>query len=236
MDIDLVKNELFIIIFIGAFIFFIVSQSSKKNILSIIFISIIGYYIYIYLSDLSKQRKETNISNETFFNNEILNRNEINDDNFFLKKFPKKKLKFFLKNDKLVAIAKDLVITRMFDKAKYADLLNLMNEYQKVYTYILADRYPPESYVAIFIDLGNSILENIYSIYFIVPETLRHVYGLNPYEVIENNIKIFTILNNELLNILKSFTMKQKKIPYFPDIDIVPLDKPFNYMSERKLP
>ena len=236
MKIDLIKYELFVIVFIGAFIFFNISQSSKQNILSVIFITIFGYIVYMYLTDLSKKREDANTSNENFFNSEIAKRNEISDDNFFLKKFPKKKLKFFLKNDKLVAIAKDIVITRMFDKAKYADLLNLMNEYQKVYTYILGDRYPPYSYVPIFIDLGNGILENLYSIYFVVPDELKHVYGLDTYQVIEDNIKTFTMLNNEMLKILKSFSMKQKKIPYFPDIDVVAFDKPFDYISERKLP
>jgi hypothetical protein len=231
-----VRNETVIIGIMFLIIFYNLNFASKKSLLSIIIISIFAIFAYYYLFDLNKSKEKININSENFFNNEILDRNETNDKNFFINKFPKKKLKFFLKNKKLVSIAKDIVITRMFDKSRYADLLNLMNEYNKVYTYILGERYEVTTYIGIFIDLGKSILENLYSIYFIIPKNLKHVYGLDTYAVIDKNIEEFTLLNYEMINIIKSFSMKQLKVPYFPEIDPVPVDKPFNYINNRILP
>jgi hypothetical protein len=231
-----VRNEAVFVAIFGIFIFFQLSFAKKQTILSLILMTILGFVGYHYLYKINEKKIANNKIDTTFFNDEIKDRNEVNIEQFFIKKFPTKKLKFFLKNKDLVEIAKDLIITRVFDKARYADLLNLMNSYQKVYTYILGERYEPVSYISIFIDLGNAILENMYSIYFVVPVVLKHVYGVYPNQIIDKNIKLFTNLHADNIEILKSFTKKQLSYPYFPETDPKPLKNPFNYIENRKLP
>jgi len=231
-----VRNEAVFVATFGIFIFFQLSFANKQTILSLILITILGFAGYYYLYKTNEKKIADNKNDTTFFNDQIKDRNEVSTEQFFIKKFPNKKLKFFLKNNNLIEIAKDLMILRMFDKARYADLLNLMNSYQKTYTYILGERYEPVSYVPIFIDLGNEILENMYSIYFVVPVVLKHVYGVYPNEIIEKNITRFTNLHADNIEILKSFTKKQVAYPYFPETDPKPIRSAYNYIDNRKLP
>jgi len=63
----------------------------------------------------------------------------------------------------------DLRFVRVFDKARYGDLLLFMDKLQKTYMYILAGRYEVQSYVGTFQDLRESVSEILYSLYFAVP-------------------------------------------------------------------
>ena len=231
-----VRNEAVYVAIIGILIFFQLSYANKQTILALILMSILGMVGYRYLYYVDQKKQSENKDDTTFFNDEIADRKEVSVEQYFIKKFPNKKLKFFLKNSDLIQIAKDVMILRMFDKARYSDLLNLMNSYQKTYMYILGERYEPVSYVPIFIDLGNAILENMYSIYFVVPVVLKHVYGVYPNEIIERNIEKFTKIHADNIEVLKSFTKKQVAYPYFPETDPKPLTTSFNFIDNRKLP
>lgn len=231
-----VRNEAVYVAIIGILIFFQLSYANKQTILALILMSILGMVGYRYLYYVDQKKQSENKDDTTFFNDEIADRKEVSVEQYFIKKFPNKKLKFFLKNSDLIQIAKDVMILRMFDKARYSDLLNLMNSYQKTYMYILGERYEPVSYVPIFIDLGNAILENMYSIYFVVPVVLKHVYGVYPNEIIERNIEKFTKIHADNIEVLKSFTKKQVAYPYFPETDPKPLTTSFNFIENRKLP
>lgn len=124
-------------------------------------------------------------------------------------KFPKdhkKHQRFLRHNQALCDMAADLRFIKIFDKARLGDLLIHMDHYQKVYMYILAGRYNPESYIGIFTDLRSSILEILYSLIHVVPETLKHTYGFLPREVIQKNIDSFTALSRRMLTILQSYT------------------------------
>jgi len=231
-----VRNEAVYVAIIGILIFFQLSYANKQTILALILMSILGMVGYRYLYYVDQKKQSENKDDTTFFNDEIADRKEVSVEQYFIKKFPNKKLKFFLKNSDLIQIAKDIMILRMFDKARYSDLLNLMNSYQKTYMYILGERYEPVSYVPIFIDLGNAILENMYSIYFVVPVVLKHVYGVYPNEIIEKNIEKFTKIHADNIEVLKSFTKKQVAYPYFPETDPKPSTTLFNFIDNRKLP
>lgn len=231
-----VRNEAVYVAIIGILIFFQLSYANKQTILALILMSILGMVGYRYLYYVDQKKQSENKDDTTFFNDEIADRKEVSVEQYFIKKFPNKKLKFFLKNSDLIQIAKDIMILRMFDKARYSDLLNLMNSYQKTYMYILGERYEPVSYVPIFIDLGNAILENMYSIYFVVPVVLKHVYGVYPNEIIERNIEKFTKIHADNIEVLKSFTKKQVAYPYFPETDPKPSTTLFNFIDNRKLP
>jgi hypothetical protein len=71
--------------------------------------------------------------------------------------------------------------------------------------YILAKRYDPVTYVPLFMDMRRAVLEIMYSFIHIVPERLKHTYGIRPYEVIEKNIRDFTALSRTMSVILGAF-------------------------------
>lgn len=114
--------------------------------------------------------------------------------------------KYIQHNEALQGIFADLRFIKMFDKARLGDLLIHMDHFQKVYMYILAGRYRPESYIGTFTDLRSLILEILYSLIHVVPETLKHTYGFQPHDVIQKNIEAFTALSRRMLTIIKSYS------------------------------
>jgi hypothetical protein len=119
---------------------------------------------------------------------------------------PKRRLQHLKHNQTLQEIAADLKFIKIFDQARLGDLLISMDHFQKIYMYILAGRYRPESYISTFMDLRTSVLETLYSLIHIVPETLKHTYGFQPHDVVQRNIDAFTALSRRMLTVLISYS------------------------------
>ena len=121
-------------------------------------------------------------------------------------------------NGILVEIAKSIGVVRMFDRARYADLLLLLNQWQKTYVYILSDRYDPGTYISIYNDLGDSILENMYSMILVFPKpnTMKHVYDVVPEKLINTNVNRFLVLKRKMTRVLESYCKKEKGIKVVP--------------------
>jgi hypothetical protein len=130
-------------------------------------------------------------------------RKEAVSSNFIVSKFPK--LRFLPNNSQLMRIATDLRFVRIFDTARFGDLVLHMEKLQKVYMYILSGRYWPPSYIGTFTDLRTSVLEILYSLIHIIPSVLKHTYGLDPYDTIQKNIDEFTALSRKMLGILRAY-------------------------------
>lgn len=127
--------------------------------------------------------------------------------------FPKKGFMYLAKNPDLVEIAKDLVILRMFDRGRYADMCQLLNTYQKIYEYVLSDRYDAAQYMQTFADVGDAVLENIYSGVFILPLSYKHTYGVDSDALVQTNVRKFMVLRERMTAILKSYAEKELGIP-----------------------
>jgi hypothetical protein len=141
----------------------------------------------------------------TDFGKLVEGRAEVVSPNYTVATFGTRKFRFLVENKMLVDILNDMKFTRIFDKGRYGDLLIHMDKFQKTYMYILAGRYRPESYMASFTDLRNLILEILYSYIFIIPEALKHSYGVNPYDIIHKNIDKFTSLTRTMMYTMAAY-------------------------------
>jgi hypothetical protein len=237
IDLNLIKDDLFPIVFFSAVFAFFLKSKSTEILLQMIVMGGIAWVAYGYLQNKSDSIK--NSLNDTYAKLDKISaqRKETNLDIYNISRFPKKGLQYLYKNQVLVDIVLDLALLKMFDRAKYGDMLILMNQYQKTYIYILTERYYFESYYPTFIDLGDQILELMYGIYFVMPSfPLKHVYNVVPYEIIENNINRFTVLRRKMIEILESFGKKQLGVKYIPESVPKPDDKSFDEIKLRQLP
>jgi hypothetical protein len=186
LDLTLIKKDAFILIFFGATIAYILRGNTTEILLQIIILGGIAWIGYGYLQSKSETIKNTTLDTFAHLDKIGKERSETQLEIYNISKFPKKGFLYLQKNQILIDIALDIALLKMFDRAKYGDLLVLMNQYQKTYIYILSERYYFESYYQTFIDIGDQILELMYSMYFVMPSSaMKHVYNVVPYELIE---------------------------------------------------
>lgn len=183
-------------------VFYQLRSAETNTLLAIIIISMLaGAAAFMYMRNTGTS--STNVPGDAN------DRREVVSSVYPVAKFPKdprKQQRFLQYNDSLRKIAIDLRFIKIFDKARLGDLLIHMDHFQKIYMYILAGRYHPQSYIPILMDMRASILEILYSLIHVVPETLKHTYGFLPHEVIQRNIDAFTALSRRMLTILQSYT------------------------------
>lgn len=189
-------QEYVIIVFVLTAVAFYYLRNAETNTLLAILIVLIGAVAYYQLAPPPASVKDV-LSADT------ADRKEAVSSNFMVKKFPK--LRFIYNNSQLMRIATDLRFVRIFDTARFGDLVIHMEKLQKVYMYILSGRYYPPSYISTFIDLRSSVLEILYGLVHIVPGVLKHTYGLDPYATIQSNIDDFTALSRKMLSVLRAF-------------------------------
>jgi hypothetical protein len=188
---------------VGAVVFYQLRRTSTNTLLAMVVMAILGgvagYFVYKRYQASAASTRQSNIQ----LKEDTKGREEIVSSSYEVSAF--KKFKHLPRNGVLMDMAKDLRFTRVFDKARYGDLLVHMDKLQKVYMYVLAGRYRPEKYIPTFVDLRDTVLEVLYSYILVVPEVLQHTYGLKPYEVIHKNIDDFTALSRKMMGILQAY-------------------------------
>ena len=235
-DIQVLRDEVIWIVVLGVITFNLLARSQTHTLVAIIVMAAFAYVAHNYLQQKTAKIEAKQKNDATFVDQEGAWRKEAASDRFFVATFPKKGFQYLKQNQIFMEIAKDVVILRMFDRARYADLLLYLDRLQKVYMYILDGRYYAKSYVSTFMDLRESVLEILYSMTFVVPKSLKHVYGLDPYKVIEENIDRFTVTTRTMIEVLRSFTHKTAKEPHFPETLPQASDRPFDPHQARRLP
>lgn len=221
------KVEILFFTLLFAVLFFQIQQANVKTILSLLLITLwlVGLWYYLRYKgtqvDTQEKREVQLLEKE---NEKKLEVPEMATQNYYIKSAPKKGLNYLKKNETLMKIARDLVFTKTFDAQKYQEMLVYMNAYQKVYMYILAERYPCKSYVPTFLDLRENILEIMYQYYLVVPKNFKHIYGVDPYQTIEKNIHHFLKLSRTMLQVLENFCRLDLKEHYFPTTNPMPYD------------
>jgi hypothetical protein len=208
---------LFIILFISI-VFYQLTQSSEKIIMSMLLISIWVLAFYYYYN-INKTTLPVSIQEDK---KTLPKGKEISTDNYYVKNNPKKGLEYLKNNETLVKIINDLAFVKTFDSQKYNEMCVYMNAYQKVYMYILAERYLPSSYVPTFLDLRENILEILYQYYVVIPQHFKHIYGVSPYEKIEKNVHEFLKLSRTMIEVLENFCRLDLKENYFPTTNPMP--------------
>ena len=218
----------YLIILILAVIFFLISYRDVKTLVSIIIIMIIGYLLYIYFEKITNNYTSIIKKNNKELNDAIDNKKELISDNYMINKFPKK-IKFLIKDEKLKDIIFNIKFIKVFDNAKYLDIINHMDKFMKIYIYILANRYDPQKYFTSLIDIRQSILEMLYSCFIIVPKDVKYIYGINTHDELYKNINLFASHSSIMINTIKKYSYLEKKIFYLEDTKTVAYNLKNNY-------
>lgn len=198
------NEELLLFVFAGAILYYQLSRSSVKSLLSMLLMVIfVGGVFYYVIRQVNADKKTVQATSQQL-QQSLEGRKEMVSDAYPVKRV-NGKIRYLPKNAVFMDIVKDLRFLRVFDKARYGDLIVHLDKMQKVYMYILARRYSCQQHVPLFIDLRDYVSELLYSLYLIVPETLKHTYGLNPHNTIERNVTEFTAVSRRMLEILKGF-------------------------------
>ena len=145
-------------------------------------------------------------------------RREMISERYYTERFPSKKYRYLKHNAEMVEILTSLKFTRMFNRAGYDDLALYMDRFQKIYMYILSDRYYASNYINTWLDLKESILENLYGLIFVVPDRMRHNYDIDPYERMETAKARFVKISDRMTATLRNYMMDGKGEKYFPEM------------------
>jgi hypothetical protein len=214
--IENIYTEIYIVIFALAFLFFLFSKVNINHLVIVIILILISYALYFYLNKLSGD-KETSIAYiQNTIDTDIKDRKEVNEKLFYIDKFPKK-IKFLKQNTKLVDIVTNLRFIRKFNKTIYGDIILNANKLMKVYIYVLAGRYDVEVYLSVFTDIKDNILELMQSLIIVIPEKMKHTYGIDTYAEISNSLQAFSEYSQEMLVTLEKYAKIHEQKVYIPD-------------------
>lgn len=222
---DFIYNY-YVAILILAIIFFLISNQNISILISIIIIIIIAYFYFPQINNYNNSIKTSFDNKIKILNNDIKDKSKYShlNVNFFIKDFPTS-LKY-LPNDKfLIELLLNLRFIKVFDEGKFDNLINLFENFLKIYIFILGNRYDINTYFTTFIDLRTTIIKELYSIYIIIPLKLKFIYGINVYNTIKLSINDFISYSRKMIIILERFGYENKKIVYLPDTKFKPFQK-----------
>ncbi len=211
-----VHFELYVLAIVLAILFYLFCNISTNSLLAVIIVLLISYASYIYLQQLSNEKNISLKYIENTLDNDIKERDETNEKIFFINKFPNK-LKYIKKNNELIAMANNIRFTIKFNKTRYSDILLNMDKLMKIYVYILSDRYDATDYIPMFTDIVDNIIELMYSLFIIIPMTLKHTYGFEPYKEIYKTIDQFKEHADKMLNVIEKYAIIHKRQVYIAD-------------------
>lgn len=209
-------SSLLILLFGIAIIFNVFSRSETSTVLTVILLLLLfSMYSYQY-----SQQNEMKPKDKTDIDTIIDDRMKKNEriatpsTSYYIKSFPVKGLKYLKENEKMMAVAKNLLFLQVFDKTRYEDLLLLMDRLQKIYIYILVSRYECKQGLNTFMDLRDQLLSSLYSFYVVLPMKTKHMYGLDPHKELDKSIKLTTSLTRHMITVLENYARRECKAPY----------------------
>ena len=200
---DILNRYSYIIIILAIF-YYILSKNKSSILLSIILIIIAFYYINNYIKENdSKYATDTKKKEEKILN-EVKDIVELSTDNFYISK-NNKDVKFLIKNKEFMDILFNIRFIKKFDKTRYSNMIINMDKIMKIYMYMLADRYDINTYLPIFTDIKNNILEIFYSLIFVVPNKFKHIYGFDPQVEIDKSLSDFRTKIKDMLTVITNY-------------------------------
>ncbi len=220
-------NYLYIYILILSFLYFILNYLNKKSLLIILILIIISYYIYLNILYQNNIAKKNNTILTNNINSNVKDINQIDTPIYNLNKNIPKNLTFLLKDNILLNICSNINFIKKYNKSLYSNILIHINNFVKIYIYILADKYNPEIYYNNLNDLRLYILEQLYSIIHELPFDKNNSVNLDK---LNKNIKLFTFRSRKMLSIIENYSKNEKNIIYLDDTKITP----FNRIANEK--
>lgn len=218
----------YIAILIISLIYFIISYQNINILLAIIIIIIISYFYINKINDYDNINKSNlkNIINT--IDKDITPRKDLNINNFYLKKFPKG-IKYLQKDKTLLDLILNIRFIKLYDSEKYTNIVLYIDKFYKIYIYILADRYDINKYFNTLIDMRNSIIKELYSMYIILPLKMKFYYGFNSFTELKKTINNFMEYSRKLITIVQRYGFHEKNIHYLDDIKYKPFDNKNKY-------
>jgi len=211
-------------ILILTLIFFLISTKNVSILLSIIIIIIIGFY-YFRQIDIFDKAQITNFNNKVkLITNDIKDREIFNDDNYYLNKFPIF-IKYLRYDNFLIELILNIRFLKVFDNAKYTNIIGSIEKLMKIYIFMLGDRYDINNYFTTFISLRNSIIKELYTIYIIVPDKFIYIYNINPFREIKKTIYDFMTYTRKMIITIENYAYNNKGIKYLEDTKYKPFQK-----------
>lgn len=207
-----------------AIIFFLISTKNVNILISIIIVIIIGYFYFNKIYEYNDINKTTKVNIIKNLNSDIKDRKFTNDNVYYLKKFPNKILHLD-KDETLLKIILNIRFIKRYDYEKYTNLINYFEKFLKIYIFILSDRYDIKQYFSIFVSLRNTIIEEMYSVFIILPQKMKNNFGFNSFDELKKSIQEFIIYSRKLITILERFGYYEKKVYYLEDTKV----KPYEY-------
>ena len=224
----MIYNDIFnrysYIIIILAIIYYILSKNKSSILLSIIIIIIAFYYVNNYIKETDIKYKTNTIKKEEKIIEEVKDIVELSTDNFYIQK-NNKNVKYLIKNKEFMDILFNIRFIKKFDKTRYSNMIIYMDKLMKIYIYILADRYDINTYLPIFTDIKNSIIEIIYSLIFVVPNKFKHIYGFDPQVEIDKSLSKFRTKIKDMLTVMTNYAKISKKNVYINNDKYIPYEK-----------
>lgn len=214
--INYLRTDIILIILVIAYTFYLLVTKTTNELIAIIIIIIIIYFAYVYISHKSIAFQKSYNNGIKNINKTVEKRKEAVSENYYINKFYKNNFIYLKKNQNLINIANDLLFLRKMDYAQFGDILLMFDKLQKVYIYILIKRYYFPSYISTFIDIRQGIIEKLYGFYLNTPKNFMHIYGLDPYTVLNKNIEEFVSITRTMINVLKNFAKQELDINYIP--------------------
>jgi hypothetical protein len=220
-----IKNNYYYSIILIAFVFFAISKYNVSILLSMM----IAIYLYVIIDNNIKSNIVNNQNNEDkkqeILSNEVKEVEQINTNNFYTQVNNNKNIKFLGKDKVFIDIIYNIRFIKKFNKTTYNKFIININKLMKIYIYILSNRYELNTFLPIFDDTRNNILELFYSLIFIIPNKFKHIYGFDPYEEIERSLDDFRKKTEKMLNILINFGKINKGYDYINFNKYIPYEK-----------
>lgn len=233
------SNDIIVgVLIAGALVYNQLARASNHTLLALIAITVLaaGVYAYMYIGTNNNQKVDKQITLEKEGRPGRVE-TAIPGAKTITLSFPKKGFRYIKENATFVDIVQDIRILKVFDKARFADIILLLDRLQKIYIYILAGRYEPVSYMGSFMDTREAVLEQFYALAFTLPLNLKHTYGVNPQDLVKGNIEKITAVTRTMADVLQSYAKKTAGIPHVPSVVESPAPHdPFDPMNQLRLP
>jgi hypothetical protein len=217
-------NRYSYIIIILAILYYFLNKNRSSVLLSIIIIIIAFYYFNNHIKENEDKYKTETIKKEEKIIEEMKDIVELSTDNFYINK-NNKKVKYLIKNKEFMDILFNIRFIKKFDKTRYSKLIIYMDKLMKIYIYILADRYDINTYLPIFTDIKNSIIEIFYSLIFVIPNKFKHIYGFDPQIEIDKSLSNFRIKVKDMLTVITNYAKINKQNVYVNNDKYIPYEK-----------
>jgi len=227
----IISNYNYSFIFL-ALIFFIMAKQNAQILLSVIIVSFIYISIDNNIKNNISEKNDKKNKIEESLTNDIKNIEQINVENLYTFYNKNKNVRFLVDNKKFINIIYNIRFIKKFDKTRYNKIIINMNKMIKIYIYILSGRYEINTYLPIFYDIKDTILEIFYSLIFVIPQRFKHIYGFVPHDEIEKSLKDFIDKYNKMLSIIINYGNVEKKYAHINYEKY----KPFEKNKEAYLP